>query len=134
MIRLRFHSPGLGSAESVEPAPFFRLIGNMLCRGPHNDPVATHDKGWILADGEFSRVESIDAVVIYFEDNAGRASAAFGPFKDFFVVEDTAWSGPRPLARLDAQTLLWHPPRAQDGWASLLIAPPNKSRFDLTRA
>lgn len=44
-----------------------------------------------------------------------------------------AHSGSRLLARLDDRTLLWYPPRAHDGWASVLIAPPGRSRFDLTR-
>jgi hypothetical protein len=132
MLRLRFYTPGENAAGCVEPAPFFRLIGSMLCRGPQNEPVATHDGGWLHSAGEFARAESMDPVVIYFEDNAGRASTAYGPFTEFHVVDATAYSGNRMLARLDEKSLLWYPPKALDGWASLLIAPPEKSRFDLT--
>ena len=132
MLRLRFYSPGAGAAESIEPGPFFRLIGAMLCRGAGNEPVATYLKRWKLTDGEFARAESLDPVVIYFENNAGLASSAFGPLDAFYVAEGIAWAGARQLARLDDKSLLWYPPKAHDGWASLLIAPPGTSRFDLT--
>lgn len=132
MLRLHFYTPASPAFESIEPAPFFRLIGSMLCRGPHNESIATYDKRWLLADGECVRAESMDPVVIYFEDNAGRASSAFGPFKEFYVVDGVAWADARVLARFDPTTQLWHPPKAQDGWASLLIAPPTTSRLDLT--
>ncbi len=132
MLRLRFYSPGEGAAESIEPGAFFRLIGGMLCRGPSNEPIATYLKRWRLTDAEFSRAESLEAVVIYFESNAGLASSAFGPFDTFSLSDGIAWDGSRALARLDERTLLWYPPKAQDGWASMLIAPPGQSRFDLT--
>jgi hypothetical protein len=132
LLRLRFYTPGEGAAESIEPGPFFRLIGGMLCRGPGNEPVATYLERWRLTDAEFARAESLEAVVIYFENNAGLASAAFGPFDTFHVTDGVARAGARALARLDDKTLLWYPPKAHDGWASLLIAPPGKSRFDLT--
>jgi len=133
-LRLRFYTPGESASEAVEPGPFFRIIGGMLCRGPQNEPVATYFKHWRLADAEFARAESLDPVVIYFENNAGLASSAFGPFEEFHVSQGAAWAGTRALARLDEQSLLWYPPKAQDGWASLLVAPPGKSRFDLVNA
>jgi len=123
MLRLRFYSPGEGSAESIEPGEFFRFIGSMLCRGASNDAVATWMSRWLLRDAEFARAESMDPVVIYFENNAGLASAAYGPFEGLHVSDGAVW--------LDPQTQLWHPPRAPDGWASLLVAPPGVSRFDL---
>jgi hypothetical protein len=149
-LRLRFYTPGEGSAESIEPGPFFRLIGGMLCRGAGNEPVGTWLKRWRLSDAEFARAEALDPVVIYFESNAGLASSAFGPFERFHVAEGAtigdalatgpaaagalaACAGTRLLARLDERSLLWYPPRAHDGWASLLIAPAGKSRFDLIR-
>lgn len=132
MLRLRFYTPGKEASEAMEPGLFFRLIGSMLCRGAENEPVATFHKRWLLMDGEYARAESLDPVVIYFEDNAGRASSAFGPYESFCVFDGSAWSGTKPIAKLDDKTLLWHPPKATDGWASLLIAPPGKSRFDLT--
>ncbi len=134
MLRLRFHTPGGSGAESVEPGEFFRLIGGMLCRGAGNEPVATYLQGWRASDGQYARVTAIDPVVIYFESNAGLASSAFGPFDSFHVDDASAWDGARLIARLDEQTQLWHPPRAHDGWASLLITPPGRSRFDLTGA
>lgn len=125
----------------------------MLCRGAANEPVATWLGDWRLADGRFARVEALDPVVLYFENNAGLASSAFGPFEAFHVsgsaspgekspsapggsapaVTLAAQAGSRLLARLDERSLLWYPPRAHDGWASVLIAPPGRSRFDLMR-
>ena len=135
MLRLRFHSPGRGSAGSIEPGDFFRLIGGILCRDAGNEAVASWLGGWRLRDtpGEdsYQRAESLDPVVIYFENNAGLASAAYGPFDGFHLSDEAMWSGSRQLARLDPHTLLWHPPGAPDGWASLLLMPPGKSRFDL---
>jgi hypothetical protein len=133
LLRLRFHTPGAPDAESIEPGPYFRLIGAMLCRGPGNEPVATYLERWKLTDGEFARAQALEPVVIYFESNAGLASSAFGPFEDFQLCEGTARDGTRTLARLDEKSLLWFPPKAQDGWASVLIAPPGVSRFDLER-
>lgn len=131
MLRLRFHSPDKGSAESIEPGEYFRLIGGILCRGAANDAIATWLGNWRLHDAQFEEVSCLDPVVIYFENNAGLASAAFGPFEGFRVASAAAWAGTRQLARLDESTLLWHPPRGTDGWASLLLMPPAKSRFDL---
>jgi hypothetical protein len=130
MLHLRFHTPGQG-ASSTEPGPFFRIIGAVLCRGPKNDPVATHMKHWTLMDGEFARAEWAEPVMIYFEDNAGRASSAFGPFESFHVSESHARAGARVVARFDDKTLLWHPPGTQDGWVSLLVAPKDMARLDL---
>ena len=130
MLRLRFHTPG-APAESIEPAAFFRLIGPMLCRGPGNEPVATLGERWRLFDAEFVRAEALDPLIIYFENNAGLASSAYGPFESFHLSEGAAWNGERLIARLDQKLQLWFPPRAQDGWVSLLIAPPGRSRFDL---
>ncbi len=129
-MRLRFHTPG-AAAESIEPGPFFRLIGPMLCRGPANEPVATLGRRWRLTDAEFERADALDPLVIYFENNAGLASSAYGPFDSFHVDDGAAWDGTRLIARLDEKLQLWYPPRAQDGWVSLLMAPPGRSRFDL---
>jgi hypothetical protein len=131
LLRLRFYTPGGEGAESIEPGPFFRLIGGMLCRGPGNEPIATYLERWRLMDAEFSRADALEAVVIYFESNAGLASSAYGPYEDFHVSGGVAWTGTRALARLDDKTLLWYPPKTPDGWASVLIAPPGTSRFDL---
>jgi len=135
MLRLRFYSPDQGQdanqAESIEPGDFFRLIGGMLCRGAANDAVASWLGIWRLRDAEFQRAEWFDPVVIYFENNAGLASAAYGPFEGFHVSGGAAWARDRQLARLDDRMQLWYPPRAADGWASLLVMPPGKSRFDL---
>lgn len=131
MFRLRFHTPGGEGTESIEPGPYFRLVGGMLCRGPGNEPIATYLERWRVTDAEFSRADALQAVVIYFESNAGLASSAYGPYQDFHVSEGCAWAGERVLARLDSQSLLWYPPRTSDGWASILIAPPGISRYDL---
>lgn len=127
----------------------------MLCRGALNEPVATWLGDWHLADARFASAEALDPVVLYFESNAGLASSAFGPFDAFHVSGAaaaptgpaaggstavgapartvTAFAGSRLLASLDERSLLWYPPRAHDGWASVLIAPPGRSRFDLMR-
>jgi hypothetical protein len=112
----------------------------MLCRGATNEPVATWLKRWKLSDAEFARAEALDPVIIYFENNAGLASSAFGPFESFQVADGAggadglaACAGSRLIARLDERSLLWYPPKAHDGWASILIAPPGRSRFDLIR-
>ena len=131
MLRLRFYTPGRDSCESLEPGPFFRLIGAMLCRGAKNEPVATYQLQWTLMDGEFARAEWMDPVMIYFEDNAGRASSAFGPFESFHITGGEAHAGTRPVARLDDKTLLWYPTGAQDGWVSLLVTPKDMARLDL---
>lgn len=131
MLRLRFYTPGQDAAESLEPGPFFRLIGAVLCRGAKNEPVATYQQQWTLMDGEFARAEWTDPVMIYFEDNAGRASSAFGPFESFHITGGEARAGSRPVARLDDKTLLWHPTGAQDGWVSLLVTPKDMARLDL---
>jgi len=107
MLRLRFHTPGQDAEGAVESGAFFRVIGGMLCRGADNEPVATYLRVWNLA------------------------SSAYGPFESLQLNEGAAWAGTRLLARLDEKSQLWYPPKAHDGWASLLIAPPGRSRFDL---
>ena len=131
MLHLRFHTPGQGAASSTEPGPYFRIIGAVLCRGPKNDPIATHLKQWTVMDGEFARAEWSEAVMIYFEDNAGRASSAFGPFESFNICEGLARSGSRVVARFDDKAQLWRPDGAQDGWVCLLVTPREMARLDL---
>ena len=131
MLHLRFHTPGRETASSIEPGSFFRIIGAVLCRGPKNEPIATYLKHWTVRDGEFARAEWADAVMIYFEDNAGRASSAFGPYKSFHVAEGVASAGNRTVARFDDTTQLWQPEGAQDGWVSMLITPRDTARLDL---
>jgi hypothetical protein len=133
MLHLRFYTPGRSSETSIEPGPFFRIIGAMLCRGPQNEPVATYQKQWALMDGEFARAEWAEPVMLYFEDNAGRASSAFGPYENFHVVDGVATAGTRVVARLNERTLLWYPQGAHDGWASLLVTPRETSRLDLLK-
>jgi hypothetical protein len=131
MLHLRFHTPGQSAASSIEPGPFFRLIGAVLCRGPKNEPIATYLKHWTLLDGEFARADWKDPVMLYFEDNAGRASSAFGPFESFYIADGEARAGSRVVARFDDKTLLWYPAGAQDGWVSLLVTPREMARLDL---
>lgn len=131
MLHLRFHTPGQGAASSTEPGAYFRIIGAMLCRGPKNEPVATYLKHWTVLDGQFARAEWSDGVMIYFEDNSGRASCAFGPFDGFHVVDGMARAGARLIASFDEKTQLWHPVGTQDGWVSLLVTPRDMARLDL---
>jgi hypothetical protein len=131
MLHLRFSSPGDDAATSIEPGPFFRIIGAVLCRGPKNEPLATYLKHWTVKDGEFARAEWSDAVMVYFEDNAGRASCAFGPYESFQVAEGVARAGNRVVAGFDDKTQLWHPAGTQDGWVSLLVIPREMARLDL---
>src|SRR6516225_9375157 len=119
MLRLKFYTPGHEAEGAVETGVFFRVIGGMLCRGAGNEPVATYLKVWRHGETDFARAEALEPVVIYFENNAGLASSAYGPFESFHVTEATAWAGTRPLARLDEKSLLWYPPKAHDGWACL---------------
>jgi len=131
MLHLRFHTPGQGSAGSIEPGPYFRIIGAVLCRGPKNEPIATYQSHWTLLDGEFTRAEWTDPVMIYFEDNAGRASSAFGPFEALHLAEGCAKAGGKIIARFDEKSQLWVPEGAQDGWVSLLVIPRDMARLDL---
>jgi hypothetical protein len=131
MIHLRFHTPGQSAASSTEPGAYFRIIGAMLCRGPKNEPVATFLKQWSVRDGEFARAEWSDRVMIYFEDNSGRASSAFGPFDAFHIAEGVARAGARLVARFDEKTQLWQPTGTQDGWVSMLVTPRDMARLDL---
>ena len=131
MLHLRFHTPGQGASGNIEPGPFFRLIGAVLCRGPRNEPIATYQQQWTLMDGEFLRAQWSEPVMVYFEDNAGRASAALGPFESFHISQGMACAGSRPVARFDNAQLLWYPHGTQDGWASLLVTPKEVARLDL---
>jgi hypothetical protein len=131
MLQLRFSSHGNDAESSIEPGPFFRIIGAVLCRGPKNEPLATYLKQWTVRDGEFARAEWSGAVMVYFEDNAGRASSAFGPFESFHIADGLARAGNRVVASFDDKTQLWHPTGTQDGWVSLLVIPREMARLDL---
>ena len=63
------------------------------------------------------------AVMIYFEDNAGRASSAFGPFDGFHVVDGMARAGNRTVASFDEKTQLWHPV-GDAGWLGVAAGHP----------
>ncbi len=131
MLRLKFYSPGEGSAESIEPGEFFRFIGSMLCRGSGNDAVATWMSRWMLRDAEFARAESMIRWSSTSRTTRGLASCAYGPFDGLHVTEGAAWGRNPATGAPGSQDPAVVPAPGAGRLGLMLVAPPGKSRFDL---
>ena len=82
MIRLRFNSLAGTDPAIVGPAPFFRIEGPLLQRGPDHGVVGRYfDHHWELGERFVSSYECIEAACLQFVGPSGAASETFGPFQ-----------------------------------------------------
>ncbi|MGH8208109.1 MAG: hypothetical protein ACRETD_04200 [Steroidobacteraceae bacterium] len=82
MIRLRFNSLAGTDPATVGPAPFFRVEGPLLQRGPDHTVVGRYfDHHWEVGDRFLSSYECMEPVTLHFEGAAGETSGAYGPFQ-----------------------------------------------------
>jgi hypothetical protein len=82
MIQLRFNSLAGTDPTTLGPAPYFRVEGPLLQRGPDRDVVARyHDYHWEIGNRFVSSYESVDPVLVHFEGADGVISEIYGPFQ-----------------------------------------------------
>ena len=82
MIRLRFNSLAGTDPAIVGPAPFFRIEGPLLQRGPDHGVVGRYsDHHWELGDRFVSSYECVEAACLHFVGPSGAISETFGPFQ-----------------------------------------------------
>ena len=82
MIRLRFNSLAGTDPAILGPAPFFRIEGPLLHRGPDHTVVGRYfDHHWELGDRFVSSYECMEPVCLQFAGAAGATSETYGPFQ-----------------------------------------------------
>jgi hypothetical protein len=82
MIQLRFNSLAGTEPAVLGPAPFFTIEGPLLQQGPDRSVVGRYcDHHWEIGSRFVSSYESVDAVVLHFEDPGGESSRIYGPFQ-----------------------------------------------------
>jgi hypothetical protein len=82
MIQLRFNSLAGTDPTTLGPAPFFRVEGPLLQQGADHCVVGRYyDHHWEIGNRFVSSYESVDAVLLHFEDASGEPSRRFGPFQ-----------------------------------------------------
>ena len=128
MLALHFENPIALGRHSLGPASYFRLAGNSLRVGPHDQEAARHERGsWQTDRGPFIILFTLDPTVIHFEREDGSASVPYGPFDGLRLVDGILRPGPRfdtALARLDEATEAWHVHPEQQWYAAAVLAAP----------
>ncbi|MDB6091205.1 MAG: hypothetical protein JWN85_3989 [Gammaproteobacteria bacterium] len=82
MIQLRFNSMAGTDPAVVGPAPFFRIEGSLLQRGPGREVIGRYfDHHWELGGRFVSSYECLEPVRLHFEGHAGESSRPQGPFQ-----------------------------------------------------
>jgi hypothetical protein len=126
MISLTFESEQLAKTTKLAPAPFFRITGNFISRGPDGAVVAQFSNHFWDMQGQnyFTHFACHDRTMIHFEDAIGNASRTFGPFDQIAVADGVVYANSKLFARFTEETQLWHCYSTDTYWLSMIIAPP----------
>lgn len=122
MIRLHFESVIPEHAVILGPAPYFRISGQVIRRGPGNEIVRRYrNHFWEIQGDMFSRCDCRDNASIHFEDAFGGASEFFGPFRPLFMSDGTVYADHEPFAKFVEEARCWHHCATNVRWPVLVV-------------
>src|SRR5690349_18276141 len=97
MIRLRFTGVTHPYGVFVGPAPWFRIAGGAIYRGPGGETVARmHDQRWQVRGSIFNRFDCRQPLTIEMEGAAGEIGESAGQFDECAVVGGTIFGEGAP--------------------------------------
>ena len=124
MIQLRFNSMAGNNPAVVGPAPFFRIEGRLLSRGPGRDVVGRYyDHHWEMGGRYVSSYECVDAVLLHFEGAGGELSKSYGPFQQLRFPNGSCYAGRSLFAEFIEEQALWVHLAALTKWPVIGISP-----------
>jgi hypothetical protein len=125
---LMMHFDGLTPAQAivVGPAPFFRITGDRITRGPAGDEIAVYEEGMWHVGGDSFIVILTDAPTMIRFENADGEAGEYGPYAALKIVDGAIRTGEGYsdlLARLDEKSQTWHVyPEGKGFPAAILLA------------
>ena len=124
MIQLRFNSMAGTDALIVGPAPFFRIEGFHLHRGPHGEPIGRYrDHHWEIDGRYVSSYECFDRSCLRLEDRTGALSRVHGPFQQLRFPNGCCYVDDTLFAELSEDTEQWVCRADRTAWSSIVISP-----------
>jgi hypothetical protein len=122
MIRLRFTGVTHPYGVFVGPAPWFRLGGGAIVRGPAGETVARmQDQRWQVRGSIFNRFDCRQPLAIALESGPGRVAEEIGQFDECAAVEGTIFGEGAPVATWEPERGLWVSAETDQGWPILVI-------------
>jgi hypothetical protein len=121
MVRLHFR-PFSGPEIVLGPAPWFRISGNYIRKGPDGAVVGMFTRHqWQVQDRHFIRFDCHEPTLIHLEDTAGAPTQDFGPFGSFQCNDGVMYAEQKLLAKFLEETQLWHFFPTENFWPVLVI-------------
>jgi hypothetical protein len=122
MIRLRFTGVTHPYGVFIGPAPWFRIVGGAILRGPGGETVARmHDQRWQVRGSIFNRFDCRQPLTIEMEGAEGESGESAGQFDECAVVGGTIFGEGAPIATWVADRGLWVSAETEEAWPALLI-------------
>ena len=113
----------------IGPAPWFKVSGNCIRKGPNEDIVAEYSKNSWYAHGQyFVSVTCRDRACVHFEDTEYGPTRPIGPFDLFSIAGGLVRTDDQVFAKLLEDSLLWHCFRTSQFWPVMTIKPALPSR------
>ncbi len=101
MIQLRFNSLAGTDPAILGPAPYFRVEGTFLQRGPDRAVVGRYfDHHWEIGNRFVSSYECVEPVLLCFEGMDGALSDVHGPFQQVRFPDGSCYADGRLFAEL----------------------------------
>ncbi len=120
MIKLLFED-GPRRVE-LGPAPWFRVAGNFIRKGPHGSICGTFRMHhWEVSGQHFARYDCKEPALVHFEDAQGGQTEDFGPFS-FLDAQDGVMHAEKNLfAKFLEETQMWHCFPTETFWPVLVV-------------
>jgi hypothetical protein len=120
MIKLLFED-GTHKVE-LGPAPWFRVAGNFIRKGPHGSICGTFRMHhWEVGGHHFSRYDCKDQVLVHFEDMQGGHCEDFGPYSFLYAQDGVMHVEQDLFAKFIEETQMWHAFAMETFWPILVI-------------
>lgn len=136
MIQLRFNSLAGTDPTTLGPAPYFRIEGPLLQRGPGRAVVGRYfDYHWEIGNRFVSSYECLDPVLLFFEGTDGAVSDSHGPFQQVRFPNGSCYADGKLFAELVTEHAAGSSPPHRGGaahwvhraqltrWPTLVISP-----------
>ncbi len=120
-----------GTRHVLGTAPFFRLAGMHVERGPDRERIAHYASGfWVVDSLHYSRLDFPAAVRLSVERADGAVSCKVGEFSHMSVIDGCAHADGRVVARCRGECTEWELAGAQgDGgrWSVMVLEPSERA-------
>jgi hypothetical protein len=122
-VKLHMSPVFVGSHLTLGPAPWFRLVGNVLYEGARDDPIgALENHQWSVQGRRFTVMQADANSTLHFESAIGQASVPEGPFEELYLVDGSIYGDQRLVAQFDEHNATWRSARTLEPWPVVVLA------------